>query len=89
MPALRSGRRAWLFSKGICPQTGADISADSPDKSRSISSTDTETMDKINYRYGRNTIFTAGEGIKRPWSMKQEFLSRRFTTNWNEILEIR
>ena len=47
-----------------------------------------ETMDKLNHQYGRNTIFTAGEGIKRPWTMKQEYLSRRFTTNWNEILEI-
>jgi DNA polymerase V len=47
-----------------------------------------ETMDKLNHKYGRNTIFTAGEGIKRPWTMKQEYLSRRFTTSWNEILEI-
>ena len=47
-----------------------------------------ETMDKLNYQYGRKTIFLAGEGIKREWTMKQDYLSRRFTTNWNEILEI-
>ncbi len=47
-----------------------------------------ETMDKLNYQYGRNTIFLAGEGVKREWTMKQDYLSRRFTTNWNEILEI-
>ena len=48
-----------------------------------------EAMDKINHKFGRNTIFTAGEGIRRPWTMKQEYLSRRFTTNWNELPEVK
>ena len=46
-------------------------------------------MDEINRRYGRDTLFLAGEGVKREWSMKREFLSRRFTTNWNELPEVR
>ena len=34
-------------------------------------------------------FFLAGEGVKREWNMKREFLSRRFTTNWNELPEVR
>lgn len=48
-----------------------------------------ETMDAINRKYGRNTLFLAEEGIKRAWTMKQNFLSRRFTTNWNELPEVK
>ena len=48
-----------------------------------------EVMDRVNHRYGRNTLFLAGEGIERKWNMKQNFLSRRFTTNWNELPEVK
>ena len=48
-----------------------------------------EAMDSINYRYGRNTLFLAGEGIERKWTMKRNFLSRRFTTNWKELPEVK
>ena len=48
-----------------------------------------EVMDRINHRYGRNTLFLAGEGIERKWNMRRNFLSRRFTTNWNELPEVK
>ena len=48
----------------------------------------TEAMDRINRQFGRDSVFLMGEGIKREWNMKQEFLSRHFTTNWQEILTV-
>ena len=83
------GRRAMktgvvLFELTPADKNNSDL-FEQPDEKNLILA---ETMDKLNYKYGRNTIFTAGEGIKRPWTMKQDYLSRRFTTNWNEILEI-
>lgn len=92
-PAIRHiivpGRRAMKTGVVLFELTPADKNNldlfEQPDENNLILA---ETMDKLNYKYGRNTIFTAGEGIKRPWTMKQEYLSRRFTTNWNEILEI-
>ena len=93
IPAIRNiivpGRRAMktgvvLFELTPADQNNLDL-FEQPDEKNLILA---ETMDKLNYKYGRNTIFTAGEGIKRPWTMKQEYLSRRFTTSWNEILEI-
>ncbi len=44
-----------------------------------------ETLDQVNGRYGMHTLSFASEGIRKPWQMKREKLSRRFTTNWNEI----
>ena len=93
IPAIRNiivpGRRAMktgvvLFELTPADKNNSDL-FEQPDEKNLILA---ETMDKLNYKYGRNTIFTAGEGLKRPWTMKQEYLSCRFTTNWNEILEI-
>ena len=48
-----------------------------------------ETMDQINRHFGRGTLFPLAEGIRRPWKMKREMLTRSFTTNWNEIPEVK
>ena len=49
----------------------------------------TEAMDKINRQFGRNSVFLMGEGIKREWTMRQEFLSKHFTTSWDDLLEVK
>jgi DNA polymerase V len=43
-------------------------------------------MDEINARYGRGALRIAAEGYKKSWKMKQEFLSKQYTTNWNDIV---
>ncbi|MBQ9338227.1 MAG: Y-family DNA polymerase [Lentisphaeria bacterium] len=48
----------------------------------------TDAMDKINRQFGRDSVFLLGEGIRREWTMRREFLSRKFTTDWNEILTV-
>ncbi len=45
-------------------------------------------MDMINKTSGRDTIRLASQGRDRKWRLKQEKLSNRYTTRWNEILEI-
>lgn len=45
-------------------------------------------VDAINRTYGRDTLFFAVQGISRPWNMKQEQLSPRFTTRWSDILTV-
>ncbi|MDR4507388.1 MAG: Y-family DNA polymerase [Candidatus Brocadiaceae bacterium] len=47
-----------------------------------------KTIDGINKKWGRDSIRLATEGIKQPWKMKRTRLSQRYTTNWNELLEI-
>ncbi|TYP91928.1 DNA polymerase V [Fodinibius salinus] len=45
------------------------------------------TIDQINTKYGSDTTHFAATGIEQPWQMKQEHLSPKYTTSWNDILE--
>ena len=48
------------------------------------------TIDALNARLGKGTVFSAAEGIgRKSWAMKRSKLSRRATTNWNELLTVR
>ena len=93
-PAIRHiivlGRKAMktgvvLFELTGDDSTDADLFERSDERNLALA----EAMDSINHRYGRNTLFLAGEGIKREWSMKRNFLSRRFTTCWDELPEVK
>ncbi|RYY35636.1 MAG: Y-family DNA polymerase [Sphingobacteriaceae bacterium] len=46
-------------------------------------------MDELNSRYGRGTLKIASEGFERKWVMKQEYLSKQYTTCWNDIVVTR
>jgi DNA polymerase V len=93
-PAIRHiivpGRKAVktgvvLFELGDGGQLDLDLFERPDAKNLAIA----EAMDDLNRKYGRNTVFMAGEGIKREWSMRRNFLSRRFTTCWKELLEVK
>ena len=43
------------------------------------------TVDHVNARWGTDTLIYAGSGMKRPWHMRRERMSRRFTTAWDEL----
>jgi DNA polymerase V len=43
------------------------------------------TLDKVNKRWGRNTLQVASQGIKKPWKMNQSCVSPHYTTRWQEI----
>jgi len=43
------------------------------------------TVDIINARLGRGAVYYAAEGVRKAWRMRQERLSRRFTTCWDEL----
>ena len=42
-------------------------------------------LDSINHRFGRNTLHYGAEGISKPWSMRQDFKSPAYTSNWQEL----
>jgi DNA polymerase V len=42
-------------------------------------------LDKMNRSFGKKTLHMAAEGVKKPWAMKQENRSPRYTTRWDEI----
>ena len=49
-----------------------------------------ETIDALNRTLGRGKVFSASEGVGTPsWKMKRSKLSKRATTNWDELLTVR
>ena len=48
-----------------------------------------QVVDQLNAKMGRGTLGFAAQGIDRRWQMKQEMRSPRYTTQWNELMEVR
>lgn len=48
-----------------------------------------QTIDQLNKTWGQSTIKLAAQDSKRTWKMKQEHLSRRYTTRLSEIIIVR
>jgi DNA polymerase V len=47
-----------------------------------------QTMDKLNKKYGKNTVKVATIGTTNAWSLKAEMRSPRYTTVWEEMLRV-
>jgi DNA polymerase V len=48
-----------------------------------------EVMDAVQAKMGERKIRLASQDLKRTWKMKQNHLSNRYTTNFNELLEVK
>ena len=48
-----------------------------------------QAMDHINAVWGRGTLRSAAEGVRKEWSMKREKKSPNYTTRWDELPEAR
>ena len=48
-----------------------------------------EVIDRYNSSVNRGKIQLASEGMGKSWHMKQAHKSRRYTTHWDELLEIK
>jgi DNA polymerase V len=46
------------------------------------------TLDKLNSRYGRNTLTFAAAGHRQPWKMQRDRLSPCYTTDWEGLLKV-
>jgi DNA polymerase V len=47
-----------------------------------------DVLDRVNAKWGRETLFVAAVGTERAWSMRQNFRSPRYTTVWEELPEV-
>lgn len=45
--------------------------------------------DTLNQRYGRDMVRLAVQGFRNDWHLKQEKLSSRYTTRWDELLKVK
>jgi DNA polymerase V len=45
-------------------------------------------LDHLNRRFGRDTVGYAAAGVARPWKMRRGSLSPRYSTCWDELLNV-
>ncbi|MCF8085638.1 MAG: Y-family DNA polymerase [Desulfohalobiaceae bacterium] len=95
-PALellgRIYRQGYAYNK-----TGVLLTALEQEKGRRLSLMDPDAgtkllkkglmgaMDRINSRYGRDTVCFASVGVERKWEMRRGKMSREFTTRWKDL----
>jgi DNA polymerase V len=46
------------------------------------------TIDRLNPRFGRDTVSFAAAGSRRLWKLRREFLSPCYATAWDELLRV-
>lgn len=46
-------------------------------------------LDKMNQKYGGDTVFLAAQGMDQKWGMKRELLTPQYTTRWRDVPDIR
>lgn len=80
--------RAGVLLAGIVPAESTQLNLDTSeptDQRRRIM----DAIDTINSAWGRGTIASAAAGTARPWRMKQEHRSPRYTTCWEDLVVVR
>jgi DNA polymerase V len=48
-----------------------------------------EKIDNINFSMRDDAIKFASSGMLRNWRMRQDFISRRYTSRWDELKEVK
>ena len=48
-----------------------------------------KVMDRYNLNTNYGKMFWGAEGVEKPWFLKQTHRSKRFTTRWDELLEVK
>jgi DNA polymerase V len=46
------------------------------------------TIDTLNGRFGRDTVAFSVTGKPRVWKVRSDMLSARYTTHWDELLQV-
>lgn len=46
------------------------------------------TVDRINMKNGMNTLKMAAQGFGKKWHLKNEHISKQYTTNWDHLIEV-
>ena len=85
----RSGyryKKAGVMFLEILPES--DIQPDMFSPANSKAEKLQPVIDSLNERFGLGTVGVLAMGLKKRWRMRQEHLSPRYTTRWDEILTV-
>lgn len=80
-----SYKKVGVFLFGISPEkaTSENLFGHCYDGSKSQALM--TAMDRVNLHMGQGTLRFASSGINTKWQMRREYLTNRFTTNWQEL----
>lgn len=83
-------KKAWTMLTGIVPESEVQAELFSQTGYSERQHKLMESMDRVNARFGKQTMAIAGAGVGtgQAWRMKQEHLSSRYTTRWDELMEV-
>lgn len=79
-------KKAGVLLDGIVPNGSVQYNLFTPDR---FDPEVDKVLDAVNRKWGDNSIFIASAGIQKKWSMRREFVSPHYTTDWKEILKIK
>lgn len=48
-----------------------------------------KALDSINRKFGKGTLVFGAAGLKREWDMRRGFMSKSYSTNWDDLLVVR
>ena len=77
--------RAGVVAHGLVPESSLQTNLFSTTEKNPSETRAMQAMDRINRRWGKEILSVAAAGTQQLWKMKQERLSPRYTTNWDEI----
>jgi DNA polymerase V len=81
--------KAGVLLTGILPKglTQEDLFQKDPSRRRRSESL-MRALDQVNARLGSGALVFAAEGTHKAWRMKSERRSQRYTTRWEELMEV-
>lgn len=77
--------RAGVLAHGLVPQSAVQTNLFAPAQANTNHDALMEAVDSINRRWGKEVLGIAAAGTGGEWQMKQEQLSPRYTTDWQDI----
>ena len=82
-------KKASVMLTGLIPRNEIQADLFSADRYSGKDHRLMESMDQINSRFGKQTVLSASSGLNPEWKMKQQHLSGRYTTQWDELMMVK
>jgi DNA polymerase V len=97
--AVKSLRKEWREGDFFYKKAGVIVWDISPDNAIQGNLFDTidrkkqealaKAIDEINHKNGYGTIRTAVQDYRKNWHLKNEYLSRQYTTNIDDVIKVK
>jgi len=81
-------QKVGVYLTGFIPEANKQLYLLDDQSNRERLAAVSKLADKLNKHFGKDYIRFASMGYEQPWKMRQNFLSKRFTTRMSDVLKI-